>query len=166
MSNSSTSIENDSKKDQLQQPSAFYSSPIADIITSSTSSSLSSDKPTTPTSTLLLYPEPLSKLLSMKTMFPEEIEDRDVAIEPPLGTSLGNLRRQVISLQREINKFLTERMKQHQHQQQQSSSNIITNNDTIKNNKNNKNNLPSVEQDEEMLDEELDEEAEEDEDED
>lgn len=77
-----------------QQPIAFYKSPSNnnDYIEK------------------ILKPDPLSQLQN-DTLFagPSE-KDRDAASVPPIGTPLGDLRRQVVSLQLKINEFLTERM--------------------------------------------------------
>lgn len=53
---------------------------------------------------LVLTPQSLDELRNVETMYPGEI-DRDVATEPPLDSNLGDLRRQVISIQRNINVF-------------------------------------------------------------
>ena len=40
----------------------------------------------------------------------EAEQDRNVATEPPVGTPLGDLRRQVVDLQAQINGFLTDKL--------------------------------------------------------
>lgn len=56
-----------------------------------------------------LTPEPLRLLRAQPTMYPAET-DKDVATEPALDSEIGDLRRMVVSLQKNVNVFLTERM--------------------------------------------------------
>lgn len=56
-----------------------------------------------------LQSEPLFDLRARATMYPGE-EDKDVATEPALDSPIGDARRQVISIKKQLNVFLTEEM--------------------------------------------------------
>ncbi|VVT43834.1 uncharacterized protein SAPINGB_P000169 [Magnusiomyces paraingens] len=80
----------------MSQPIAIYSAPEVMSVT--------------------LTPEPIEQLRKMNQLTEGE-EDRDAASVPEAGTRLGDLRRQIVSLQRATNAFLTDRMREHQEEE-------------------------------------------------
>lgn len=105
----------------INQPTAFYKAPSSGVDSSSYLEKV-------------LTPDPLPQLQKDNILFPgPSSTDRDAASVPPIGTSLGDLRRQVVSLQSKINTFLTDRMEQAKKFQQQQQHEI--NDDEKKNNK-------------------------------
>lgn len=105
----------------INQPTAFYKAP--------------SSNAESPYLEKVLTPDPLPQLQKDNNiLFPgPSSTDRDAASVPPIGTPLGDLRRQVVSLQSKINTFLTDRMEQAKKFQQQQQHEIID--DEKKNNK-------------------------------